>query len=23
VIGVARLWDEQAMVEIDGVAVLP
>lgn len=23
VIGVARLWDEQALVEIDGVAVLP
>ncbi|MCX3061946.1 RidA family protein [Streptomyces beihaiensis] len=23
VIGVARLWDEQAMVEVDGVAVLP
>ncbi|WP_443063149.1 RidA family protein [Streptomyces sp. NBC_00483] len=23
VIGVSRLWDEQAMVEIDGVAVLP
>ncbi|WP_406091448.1 RidA family protein [Streptomyces sp. NBC_01013] len=23
VIGAARLWDEQAMVEIDGVAVLP
>ena len=23
VIGVVRLWDEQAMVEIDGVAVLP
>ncbi|MFD7419667.1 RidA family protein [Streptomyces californicus] len=23
VIGVARLWDEQAMVEIDGIAVLP
>ncbi|WP_393061651.1 RidA family protein [Streptomyces sp. LN549] len=23
VIGAARLWDEQALVEIDGVAVLP
>ncbi|MFI9582659.1 RidA family protein [Streptomyces sp. NPDC052236] len=23
VIGVVRLWDEQAMVELDGVAVLP
>ncbi|MFI5619364.1 RidA family protein [Streptomyces sp. NPDC051567] len=23
VIGVVRLWDEQALVEIDGVAVLP
>ncbi|WNI21911.1 RidA family protein [Streptomyces sp. ITFR-16] len=23
VIGTARLWDEQALVEIDGVAVLP
>ncbi|MEU1368021.1 RidA family protein [Streptomyces sp. NPDC005803] len=23
VIGVARLWDEQALVEIDGTAVLP
>jgi enamine deaminase RidA (YjgF/YER057c/UK114 family) len=23
VIGVTRLWDEQALVEIDGVAVLP
>ncbi|MGW2341246.1 RidA family protein [Streptomyces sp. NPDC001661] len=23
VIGVSRLWDEQAMVEIDGIAVLP
>ncbi|MER6499656.1 RidA family protein [Streptomyces sp. NPDC001455] len=23
VIGVARLWDEQALVELDGVAVLP
>lgn len=23
VIGVVRLWDEQAMVEVDGVAVLP
>ncbi|GGT18903.1 RidA family protein [Streptomyces atratus] len=23
VVGVARLWDEQALVEIDGVAVLP
>ncbi|MGR8007577.1 RidA family protein [Streptomyces hypolithicus] len=23
VIGAARLWDEQAMVELDGVAVLP
>ncbi|MFI5658987.1 RidA family protein [Streptomyces sp. NPDC051684] len=23
VIGVSRLWDEQAMVELDGIAVLP
>ncbi|MFF9347818.1 RidA family protein [Streptomyces sp. NPDC014734] len=23
VIGVARLWDEQALVEVDGVAMLP
>ncbi|WP_335939240.1 RidA family protein [Streptomyces sp. PTD5-9] len=23
VIGVARLWDEQALVEMDGIAVLP
>lgn len=23
VVGVVRLWDEQAMVEIDGIAVLP
>ncbi|HCA87232.1 MAG TPA: enamine deaminase RidA [Streptomyces sp.] len=23
VIGAARLWDEQAMVELDGIAVLP
>jgi enamine deaminase RidA (YjgF/YER057c/UK114 family) len=23
VIGVVRLWDEQAQVELDGVAVLP
>jgi hypothetical protein len=23
VIGVVRLWDEQALVEIDGLAVLP
>ncbi|MGP3982886.1 RidA family protein [Streptomyces sp. KR80] len=23
VIGVTRLWDEQAMVELDGIAVLP
>ncbi|MFF9567059.1 RidA family protein [Streptomyces sp. NPDC014685] len=23
VVGVARLWDEQALVELDGIAVLP
>lgn len=23
VIGAARLWDEQALVELDGIAVLP
>ena len=23
VVGVVRLWDEQALVEIDGIAVLP
>ena len=23
VIGVVRLWDEQALVELDGIAVLP
>jgi enamine deaminase RidA (YjgF/YER057c/UK114 family) len=22
-IGVARLWDEEALVELDGIAVLP